>query len=79
TVYFMMGEYGQSLADIEQVLRREPRHWGALAGLSMILVSMDRKRDAIEVMDRALTIHPHLTRMKARRDKLMTEVRGSDI
>ena len=38
TIHFMMGNYGQSIADIEQVLIREPRHWGALAGLSMILV-----------------------------------------
>ncbi|MEM9223293.1 MAG: tetratricopeptide repeat protein [Pseudomonadota bacterium] len=79
TVYFLMGEYGRSIADIEQVLRREPRHWGALAGLSMILVAIDKKEDAIIVMDRALTIHPNLTRMKERREKLIQEVGGADI
>lgn len=79
TVHFMRGDYGASLADIEQVLRREPRHWGALAGLSMILVSVERKEEAIEIMDRALAIHPHLDEMRERREKLAEEVAGSDI
>lgn len=79
TVHYLRGDYGASLADIEQVLRYEPRHWGALAGLSMILVAVDRKDEAIEVMDRALAIHPYLEAMKDRRDRLVEELAGSDI
>lgn len=79
TVHFMMGDYGDSISDIEQVLIREPRHWGALAGLAMILVSLDRKEEALVVMDKALAVHPHLERMKERRDRLAKEVEGSDI
>lgn len=79
TVHFLVGNYGQSIADIEQVLIREPRHWGALVGLSMILVSLDEKAEALVVMDRALAVHPFLDRMKERRDKLEREVGGADI
>ncbi|GAB5373948.1 MAG: hypothetical protein AcusKO_04100 [Acuticoccus sp.] len=79
TVHFLVGNYGQSIADIEQVLAREPRHWGALAGLSMILVSLERKEEALVVMDQALTVHPHLSRMQERRDRLAQEVGGADI
>ena len=79
TVHFMMGNYGQSIADIEQVLILEPRHWGALAGLSMILVSLDRKSEAVVVMDQALAVHPFLSRMKQRRDKIAREIEGADI
>jgi tetratricopeptide (TPR) repeat protein len=79
TVHFMRGDYGRSLADIEQVLRLEPRHWGALAGLSIILASLEKNREAVEVMDRALAIHPHLEEVKERRDKLMQQIEGSDI
>ncbi len=79
TVHFVLGEYGQSVADIEQVLIHEPRHWGALAGLSMILISLDRKKEAVMVMDRALAVHPFLDRMQERRDRLAKEVEGADI
>ncbi|MEM7696706.1 MAG: tetratricopeptide repeat protein [Pseudomonadota bacterium] len=79
TVHFLAGNLGQSIADIEQVLQREPRHFGALAGLAMILRAMDRKPEALAVMDRALTIHPHLPRMRERRDRLRLELEGSEL
>jgi len=78
TVHYLMGNHGQSLADIEQVLMREPRHWGALAGLSMILVGVERKAEAVEVMDKALAIHPHLDKMRDRRNDLIEELEGAD-
>src|SRR5438105_14838044 len=37
TLYYMQNDYARSLADIQQVLIREPRHFGALAGLGMIM------------------------------------------
>src|ERR1700716_908372 len=36
TLYYLRNDYVHSLQDIEQVLVREPRHFGALAGLGMI-------------------------------------------
>lgn len=79
TVHFLLGNYGQSIADIEQVLRREPRHWGAIAGLSMILVAIDRKPEAVVMMNRALKVYPHQPKLKERRDRLANELKGSDI
>src|SRR5215218_3971070 len=37
TLFFMKKVYGRALADIRQVLAREPRHFGALSGLSLIM------------------------------------------
>ncbi len=79
TVHFLAEDYGQSLADIEQVLRREPRHWGALAGMAMILIAVDKEDEAVVVMDRALEIHPYLEDMKERRDRIALELGGADI
>lgn len=78
TVHFLRGDYSASLSDIEQVLRREPRHWGALAGLSMILVSMDRKSEAVVIMDKALAVHPFLEEMKRKREQLTKELDGAE-
>jgi len=79
TVHFLMGNFGQSIADIEQTLQREPRHFGALSGLAMILRSMERKSDALAVMDRALAVHPHLPNMRERRDRLRLELEGAEL
>ena len=31
TVYFMLGDYPKSLTDCDEVMRRNPYHWGALS------------------------------------------------
>jgi tetratricopeptide (TPR) repeat protein len=40
TIYWMLGDYDASLKDIEEVLKLEPWHFGALSGRG--LVYMDR-------------------------------------
>ena len=37
TAYFMMGNFDLSMKDISQTLQLEPRHFGALDGMSLIL------------------------------------------
>ncbi len=61
TAYFMINRLGQSLADIEQVLIRNPQHFGALAGLGMILEQLDRPEAARAAYQASLAVHPHQT------------------
>lgn len=60
TVYYLQKDYSHSLADIRQVLAREPRHFGALSGLGAILQEIGDDRHALEAYRRALAIDPHL-------------------
>ncbi len=60
TAYYQAGEFGPSVADIAQVLQRNPRHFGALAGLGSILEESGSPERALEVYKAALAIHPHL-------------------
>jgi tetratricopeptide (TPR) repeat protein len=60
TVYFYMKDYERSLADIEKTLALEPRHFGALAGLGMIMIDLGDKRKAIAAFERALEVDPVL-------------------
>lgn len=76
TVHFMREDFGRSIADIEQVLKLEPRHWGALTGLSMILVALDENDAALEAMNRALAVNPHLEELAERREDLREEMEG---
>lgn len=60
TIYYMRKDYGRSLADIREVLKREPRHFGALAGLGLILQDIGDDKQALEVYRRALALYPRM-------------------
>jgi tetratricopeptide (TPR) repeat protein len=79
TVYYAKKDFGLALADIHHVLAQEPRHFGALSGLGIILEEMGDDKDALEVFRRALAIHPHLERIPDLVKKLSDKVDGRDI
>lgn len=78
TVHWLMQDYGKSLADIEKTLALEPRHWGALAGLGMIMRDIGEPQKAVAAFRKALEIDPHLDDVKAGLDILEQEL-GKDI
>lgn len=58
TVHFMMQNFAKAMADIEQTLELEPRHFGALAGMAAIMQTRDRKELALSAYQRVLDIYP---------------------
>ncbi len=58
TVYYLREEFGRSIVDIERVLALEPRHWGAMSGLGIIMRRLDRKDEALSIFKQVLAINP---------------------
>ena len=79
TIYYMKKDYGRALADIREVLRREPRHFGALSGLGLIMQDIGDDKQALEVYRRALAIYPRLQRIPDLVKTLQEKVEGRDI
>ena len=79
TIYFSNKEYGKSLADIRQVLAREPRHFGALTGLGVIMQELGEDKFALEAFRRALAVNPHLQKIPEFVKTLTEKVEGRDI
>jgi tetratricopeptide (TPR) repeat protein len=79
TLYYMQNDYTHSLEDIEQVLSREPRHFGALAGLGMIMQDLGDDRRALDAFRKALAVNPHLERVPDLVKTLTEKVEGRDI
>ena len=79
TVFYLKQDYGHALADIREVLVREPRHFGALAGLGLILQDMGDDKHALEAFRRALAIDPHLQNLSDAVKTLTEKVEGRDI
>jgi tetratricopeptide (TPR) repeat protein len=79
TLYYLKNDYTRSLADIEQVLIREPRHFGALAGLGMIMQDIGDDKRALDAFRKALAINPHLEKVPELVKTLSEKVEGRDI
>jgi tetratricopeptide (TPR) repeat protein len=79
TIFFLKKDYSDSLSDIEHVLAREPRHFGALAGLGTILEEVGDDKHALEAYRKALAVHPHLKGVTEHVKALADKVDGRDI
>jgi tetratricopeptide (TPR) repeat protein len=79
TVFFLKKDYASSLKDLRKVLALEPRHFGALAGLGMIMQEVGSDKEALAAFRRAADIHPHLKGMADKIKALTEKVEGRDI
>jgi tetratricopeptide (TPR) repeat protein len=60
TLYFLMGEHQKSLADCDEVMKRNPHHFGALAGYFQIYVQIEDFERALKYGRRALDVNPNM-------------------
>jgi tetratricopeptide (TPR) repeat protein len=79
TIYYQKDDVAHALADIREVLVREPRHFGALSGLGLILQEIGDDRHALEAYRKALAIDPHLEHVPDVVKTLTEKVEGRDI
>jgi tetratricopeptide (TPR) repeat protein len=57
-LHYAMGNPRKSMADINQVLILEPRHFGALAGMAGILAEGGQDEMALKAWERYLVLYP---------------------
>ncbi len=79
TLYFNKKDFSRAIADIRQVLALEPRHFGAMAGLGLILQEIGNEKQALEIFRRALAIYPRLPRIPEIVKTLSEKIEGRDI
>ena len=64
TLYFLAGEYRKSLADCAQVIKRNPYHFGALAGYGQIYLRLEDYERSLEYFHRAFEVNPNMDSVK---------------
>lgn len=79
TVRFSTGDLDGAMADINRVIRLEPRHFGALTGMGVILQREGFEQRALEVFTKALAIYPLAPDVQKLVEKLKLEIEGQDI
>ena len=61
TVLYLMGRYQDSLDDIDEVLKRESRHFGALSGQGLVHIQLKNYEKAIKSYEKAKKIYPSIS------------------
>lgn len=79
TIHYMRKEFGEAMVDIRRVLALEPRHFGALTGLGLILQEIGDDKQALEVFRKALALNPHLEKVPDMVKSLSEKVDGRNI
>ena len=65
TLYYMLGNFDASIADIEKTLALEPRHFGALSGLGMVYIKQNELRKAKQAFEELVAVHHNSPNAKA--------------
>ncbi len=79
TVFYLKEDFVDSLADLRQVVAREPRHYGAWAGIALICKELGDEKHALEAARMALAVYPQLDSMKDMEKELAIKVEGRPI
>lgn len=79
TAYYNAGLFGPSIADVRITLSLNPRHFGALAGLGMMLEELNRPEDALRVYEAARAIHPHQSGVLDAIERLQAQLDGQSL
>lgn len=75
---YIAGDPIRSMVDIGEALKREPRHYGAMMGLGIILRQQGDDKAAMVAFRKALEVYPEFEAVKKAVDSLRYEVDGRD-
>ena len=79
TIHYLNGDFGAAIKDIERVLALEPRHWGAMSGLGIILRRLDREDEALVTFQEVLRLNPHAQNARKAVEALDKKAAGQGI
>jgi Tfp pilus assembly protein PilF len=79
TVHFLKKDIYRSVADLQVVISREPRHFAAYAGLAVIFQDLGDNKRALDAFRRAMQVNPHIKGVQQIIKRLEVNVEGREI
>lgn len=74
TVYYLQKDYQHAMYDINRTLELEPRHFGALTSMAIILRRTGLKHQALEAYQKALDVYPMMREVQKSYGELADEL-----
>lgn len=79
TANFLLGDLVEAFKDVKRALALEPRHFGALSGLGVIFMIIERDQDALAAFEAALALNPFLEEVRPRIAELRQRMEGIEV
>jgi tetratricopeptide (TPR) repeat protein len=79
TALYLLGRFDDSMKDIAKTLALEPRHFGALSGLGLCNIQLDKEKEALDAFEKALAINPNMPGIKNDADELKKSLAAKSI
>jgi len=76
TVHFLAGDLQKSIADCDEVLKRNAGHFGALSGLGQIYLQLEDEATALKWFRRALEVNPNMLSVEMNIKMLEERLKG---
>jgi len=76
---YARGEYAAAAEDLGMAIELQPRHFGALVGLGLVLERLGSATGAFQAYSDALAIHPFLAQAQEGVDRLSKQVEGRQL
>ena len=73
----MLGKFDASMMDIHETLKLEPRHFGAMDGMGLIFIEMQKFEKALDIYDQMLKIFPNSTATKEKKERMLNFISKS--
>jgi tetratricopeptide (TPR) repeat protein len=79
TLRYMKDDYAGALADLREVIAREPRHYSSMYGLALILRDLGDDKRALDAVRRARAVNPRIDGSEDLEEQLTVKVEGRQI
>ncbi len=79
TLNYILGNLDASISDIEKTLELEPRHFGALSGLGVVLIQRKELSKAKQAFENLIEVHPNSPNAKQNLELVEEQLRFSVI
>lgn len=79
TAYFQAGQFGRSLDDIQRTLVLNPRHFGALSGLAVIMEQLGREDLALQAWRAVAELTPNRSELDETLTRLERQTLGQSL
>jgi len=79
TLFLNDENFPEALRDLNEALRLEPRHFGAWAGLGIMMETMGAEAEALDAYRQALEIYPFMTQARQAEKRLSRVAEGQGL